>query len=259
MVLVISVLDYSTGYEMSFTVFYYLPVGFAAWFIGRNAGIGLSLVSAVSWQATNKLAGEVLSSPLIYVWNTGVRIVAFSILAILLHELRVALAHEQNLSRTDSLTGIMNRRAFYEVLAKELLRARRYEHPLAIAYIDLDNFKAINDQFGHSTGDSLLRTVADTLERALRDVDTLARLGGDEFAILLPNTDSMGAKKALAKIRGRLQQAMDRAGWPVTFSIGAVACPATSTTEDALQKVDEVMYNVKKTGKNAVQVAPYWC
>ncbi len=259
MVLVVSVLDYLTGYEMSFAIFYCLPVGFAAWFIGRNTGIGLSLVSAVVWLVTNKLAGEVLSNPLIYVWNTGVRIVAFSILTILLHELRVALAHEQNLSRTDSLTGIMNRRAFYEVLAKELLRARRYEQPLTIAYIDLDNFKAMNDRFGHSAGDALLRTVADTLERLIRGTDTLARLGGDEFAILLPNTDGMGAKKALANIRDHLQQAMDRAGWPVTFSIGAVACPATSTTEDILRKVDEVMYSIKKTGKNAVQLDPYAC
>lgn len=208
------------------------------------------------WQISNKLAGEALSSPLVYLWNTGTRIVAFSIFAILLHKLRVALERERNLARTDSLTGATNRRAFYEAFAKELLRAQRFDQPLTIAYLDLDNFKAMNDLFGHSTGDTLLRTITATLQGGTRGIDVVARLGGDEFAILFPNTDSMGAKKALTKIRDHLQQAMDRAGWPVTFSIGAITClgPSTTTIEDVLQEVDRVMYRIKQAGKDAVQV-----
>jgi diguanylate cyclase (GGDEF)-like protein len=260
LVLFVGTLDYWTGYEMSFALFYFIPVGFAAWFIGRDSGIGISLISAVVWQISNKLAGEALSSPLIYLWNTGTRIVAFSIFAILLHKLRVALEHERILARTDSLTGAMNRRAFYEALAQELLRAQRCEQPLTIAYIDLDNFKAMNDLFGHSTGDTLLRTVTATLQGGTRGIDVVARLGGDEFAILFPDTDSMGAKKALTKIRDHLQQAMGGADWPVTCSIGAITCVGPSTTiEDVLQEVDRVMYRIKQTGKDAVQVDTYTC
>jgi diguanylate cyclase (GGDEF)-like protein len=256
----IGTLDYWTGYAMSFALFYLIPVSFAAWFIGRDSGIGISLASAVVWQISNKLAGEALSSPLI-LWNTGARLVVFAIFAILLHRLRVALEHERNLARTDSLTGAVNRRAFYEAFAKELLRAQRCEQPLTIAYIDLDNFKAVNDLFGHRAGDTLLRTVAATLQGGTRNMDVVARLGGDEFAILFPNTDSMGAKKALTKIRDHLQQAMGRTDWPTTFSIGAITClgPPSTTMEDVLQEVDRVMYRIKQTGKDAVQVDTYTC
>jgi diguanylate cyclase (GGDEF)-like protein len=261
LVLFIGTLDYWTGYQMSFALFYLVPVGFAAWFIGRDSGIGISLASAVVWQISNKLAGEALSSPLIYLWNTGTRLVVFSIFAILLHKLQVALEHERNLARTDSLTGAMNRRAFYEAFAKELLRVQRCEQPLTLAYIDVDDFKAMNDLFGHSTGDTVLRSVAATLQGGTRGIDVVARLGGDEFAILFPNTDSMGAKKALTRIRDHLQQAMGRADWPVTFSIGAVTClgPPPTTIEDVLQEVDRVMYRIKQTGKDALQVDTYTC
>ena len=260
LVLLVGVLDYSTGYEMSFAIFYLVPVSLAAWYIGRNAALGIALVSALVWQSTNKLAGEALSSPLLYAWNTAVRVVAFSIIVVLLHELRIALNHERNLARTDPLTGVMNRRAFYEEFAREIRRAQRYEHPLTIAYIDLDDFKAMNDRLGHSTGDTLLRTVARTIGRAIRDTDVVARLGGDEFAILFPDTDATGAEKALAKIREQLQQAMDRSTWQVTFSIGAITCLTPSTTIDAiLRDVDRVMYSVKRKGKNAVQLDTHTC
>lgn len=260
LILIVGVFDYLTGYELSFATFYFIPVGVAAWFAGRDVGIGASLVSPVVWQVTNNLAGQVFSSPLIYVWNTGIRIVALSILAILIHKLRVALEHERTLSRTDSLTGAMNRRAFYEAFAKELLRAQRYERSLTIAYIDLDNFKAVNDRFGHSAGDTLLRTVIATIESAIRGTDTVARLGGDEFALLLPDTDSTGAKKVLTQIHDHLQQEMDRHGWPVTFSVGAITCLAPSTPIEAiLGDVDRVMYRIKKTGKNAVRLESHPC
>lgn len=255
LVLLIVVLDYLTGYEMSFATFYLIPVGLAAWYVGRNTGLGMTLASAVVWQITNMLAGEALSSPLLYAWNTAVRIVAFSIVAILLHKLRVALERERKLSRTDPLTGVMNRRAFYEELTRELLRAQRYNHPLTIAYVDLDDFKATNDRFGHSAGDTLLRTVADTVEGTIRNTDMVARLGGDEFAIVFPNLDGMGAQKALTKIREHLQRAMDGPGWPLTFSIGAITYSAPSTTMEAiLRDVDRVMYSIKRTGKNAVRL-----
>jgi diguanylate cyclase (GGDEF)-like protein len=260
LVIALSLLDYLTGYEMSFAIFYLIPVGLAAWYVGRNTSLAMALASAVAWQITNKLAGEVLSSPLLYTWNTAVRLVAFSIVAILLHKLRVALERERKLSRIDPLTLVMNRRAFYEEFERELLRAQRYKHPLTIAYIDLDDFKALNDRFGHSAGDTLLRTVADTIGRTIRDTDMVARLGGDEFAILFPDTDSTGAQKALTKISERLQRAMDRAGWSVTFSVGAITCPVPSTTIEAiLRDVDRAMYSIKKTGKNAVRLDTHTC
>ena len=147
--LLLGVLDYLTGYEVSFAFFYLVPVSLVAWFVGRDAAVGLSVVSAITWQVSNILAGESLSNPLIFLWYTSTRLGFFLVVAILLDRLRLALANERKLSRTDTLTGALNRRAFYEVASIEITRARRYDRPLSVAYIDLDNFKAVNDRFGH--------------------------------------------------------------------------------------------------------------
>lgn len=259
LVLLIGVLDYWTGYEMSLALFYLVPVSFAAWYVGRCAGIAVSLISGAVWEVSNDLAGQTFSSPLFYAWNMTSRIVVFSLTAILLCKLHAVLEHERELSRTDPLTGVMNRRAFQEEFARELHRAQRYELPLTLAFIDLDNFKAMNDQFGHSAGDTVLCTVAGTIDRVIRDTDIAARLGGDEFGIVLTNTGSVGAKKALTKIHTHLHQAMEQLGWAMTFSIGAVACPplCSATVEELFGEADEIMYSVKKTGKDAIQVITY--
>jgi diguanylate cyclase (GGDEF)-like protein len=212
LVLLIGVLDYWTGHEMSFAIFYLVPVSFAAWFVGRYAGLTVSLVSGAVWEVSNVLAGQTFSSPLFYAWNTTSRIVVFSLMAILLCKLHAALEHERKLSRIDPLTGVLNRRAFQEEFARELRRAQRYELPLTLAFIDLDDFKAMNDQFGHSAGDALLCTVAATIDRVIRDTDIAARLGGDEFAILFTNTDSVGAPKGLTKVHTYLQRVAMRMG-----------------------------------------------
>jgi diguanylate cyclase (GGDEF)-like protein len=103
-------------------------------------------------------------------------------------ELRSAMEREKEAARTDSLTGAMNSRAFGELATAELHRARRYERPFTIAYVDIDDFKAVNDRFGHSSGDTLLRLVAETMKHNSRAVDVIARVGGDEFVILFPET-----------------------------------------------------------------------
>ena len=244
---------------MSFAIFYLVPVSFAAWFVGRYADIVVSLISGAVLEVSNDLAGLTFSSPLFYAWNTTARIVVFSLTAILLCKLHAVLEHERKLSRIDPLTELMNRRAFQEEFARELRRAQRYDFPLTLAFIDLDDFKATNDQFGHSAGDDLLCTIGGTIDRVIRETDIAARFGGDEFAILFTNTNSVGAKKALTKIHTHLQQAMEQLGWAVTLSIGAVACPplCSATVEELFREADEIMYSVKKTGKDAMQVITY--
>lgn len=158
--------------------------------------------------------------------------------------------------RTDSLTGAVNRRFFYEVLQRELDRSRRYHHPLTIAYLDLDNFKVINDQWGHSTGDQVLRTVVESAQQQLRSTDVLARLNGDEFAVLFPETGQQAAQSAVPKLHAALLQVMHQNAWPVTFSTGVVTCLAPPAAVDELiQSADELMYSVKRSGKNAIHYA----
>jgi diguanylate cyclase (GGDEF)-like protein len=168
-------------------------------------------------------------------------------------KLKVALDKEKTLSRTDSLTKILNRRAFTESAETEIYRARRYKHPFTIVFMDLDNFKAVNDTFGHSAGDKLLDLVAQTIKNNMRSSDLIGRLGGDEFSILMPETGFESADISMRRLQLKLLDIMQRNGWPVTFSIGMVTYTTPpDSIEDIIRKADSVMYSVKNNGKNMI-------
>ncbi|HZZ15422.1 MAG TPA: diguanylate cyclase [Candidatus Sulfotelmatobacter sp.] len=170
--------------------------------------------------------------------------------------LKSLLAKEQDLARIDPLTTVPNRRAFYEALEKERVRSLRYRRPCTIAYLDLDNFKKVNDSLGHAVGDELLVEVAAGLRSNLRVTDYVGRLGGDEFAILLPETDATAAKLVLHKLRLRLLEQMKTHNWKVTFSIGAATFLDPPASLDVMIRLaDETMYAIKAQGKNNVSVS----
>ena len=122
---------------------------------------------------------------------------------------------------------------------------------MTVAYFDVDNFKAVNDRFGHGRGDELLVLIADTVKNTIRETDTIARLGGDEFALLLPEIDCQAAKSVLTRVFQRLTQAVQQQGLEVGFSIGAVTfTELPSSVELMLERVDKLMYQTKLEGKN---------
>jgi diguanylate cyclase (GGDEF)-like protein len=253
-VILLGIIDYFTGYEASFALFYLLPVSFVAWFTGKEAGFFISIIAAATWHLANSLAGELFSNPLIPYWNAVTRLVFFVVVTFTLSRLKLALEHARSLSRMDHLTGVANSRAFYDIASVELSRARRYRHTLTVSYIDLDNFKYINDHFGHNVGDVVLRMVGQTILRNLRSSDTVARLGGDEFAILFPETDPDAAQMVLYKIQGLLTAEMQKNAWPISFSIGAVTyVEAAESVDKMIQMADDLMYVAKRNGKNLVE------
>jgi diguanylate cyclase (GGDEF)-like protein len=169
--------------------------------------------------------------------------------------LKSLLAGEHELARIDSLTTVPNRRAFYETLDRERVRSLRYRRPFTIAYVDLDNFKKVNDTLGHAVGDDLLVQVAAGLRSNLRGSDYVGRLGGDEFAILLPETDATAAELVLSKLRLRLLEEMKAHSWQVTFSIGAATFLDPPDSVDVIIRMaDETMYAIKAHGKDNVSV-----
>ena len=160
----------------------------------------------------------------------------------------------KKLTRQDDLTGVLNRRGFFEVLGDESKRSQRYLHPLTVVYVDLDDFKLVNDLKGHKTGNLVLQEVARTMQSILREVDFVARLGGDEFALLLPETGAENVRVVLDKLRTALMNEMNAHDWRVTFSIGAVTFnDPRVTAEEMIARADELMYSVKLSGKNRVE------
>lgn len=255
-VLMVKWLDVWSGHEVSFSLFYLVPIGLTCWKIGGRASLFMVGLSAVSWAQAEVIAGREYSHAAIPFWNALVRLTFFLIFTVLLQSLRNAIGREHGLARTDMLTGAVNRRCFFEMLMEELARTQRYGRGFALVYLDLDHFKKVNDQLGHAVGDQVLKTVVDVMRENLRRTDTVARLGGDEFALLLPETPAQSAELLISKLRFQLLDAMNDAGWPVTFSIGLLNCGGELQDEDQLiKRVDQLMYDVKRNGRNNLSIA----
>jgi diguanylate cyclase (GGDEF)-like protein len=158
---------------------------------------------------------------------------------------------------TDELTGLFNHRRFQEVMVSEVERARRFGHELGLIILDLDNFKQVNDTYGHLQGDMVLREVARVLRQSSREIDEPARYGGEEMAVALPQTDLEGAYQFAERVRRRIEALelplLDNKGTlKVTASFGAASLgSAGSTDKDALvAAADQALYEAKRAGKN---------
>ena len=154
-----------------------------------------------------------------------------------------------NMSRTDPLTGVRNRRSFDEALAKRFAHARRYNRPLAVAMVDIDFFKQVNDTMGHQAGYDVLREVASVLKRVTRQTDFVARYGGEEFVVILPETPLFEALQFAEKIRANVALTGH------TASIGIAAMPHTRVNDAAalMRAADEALYRAKGNGRNRVE------
>ncbi len=258
LIALIGATDYHTGYEYAFSLFYLVPITLITWRLGAVWGHGSAALSALVWLAADIGSGHPHSTLVVPIWNTAIRFFVFALVVALLNALRAALSRETALARFDALTGAVNAHHFYELAQSEIERARRYRRPFALAYIDLDNFKAVNDAHGHAAGDRVLRDVVNLIRGQIRRSDVVARLGGDEFVVLLPETGAGAAEQTLSKIRANLLHEMRERQLPVTFSIGILTCTEPPSSTDALvQQADALMYTVKAGTKDAIRSALY--
>jgi diguanylate cyclase (GGDEF)-like protein len=254
LILALGFVDFWVGPEISFSLFYLIPLFLITWYAGRWPGFVAALLGAGTWLVADILAGETYRHPMVALWNVITRVTFFMSISLLLAALKQRLEQEEEHARTDMVTQVANVRSFTERLSVELERARRYKRPLTMVYMDADNFKEVNDRFGHATGDTLLLWMARTMMQNVRVTDVVARLGGDEFAILLPETNSDEAKIVVSKLRHLLISTMVEKGWPVTFSIGVVTfVEVPATAKEVIRSADDLMYVVKRSGKNAVR------
>jgi diguanylate cyclase (GGDEF)-like protein len=253
--LIVGVIRYLTGPELAFSIFYIFPVILVTWKVGKWAGIFIATTSAASWLVADLMMLNAFSNSIIPFVNETLRLIVFLAITWVTYELKISLESQKTLARTDPLTGIVNRRAFLEMANIELRRALRFRHPLTLIYIDLDNFKNVNDRFGHSTGDVLLRSVANLINQNIREVDIFGRMGGDEFCIFLSETEQASAHTIATKLQNKLLDLVRKNCWPATFSIGVVTYSKTPiSVEEMIKEADRQMYSAKEKGKNKIQL-----
>jgi diguanylate cyclase (GGDEF)-like protein len=250
--------DYVTGDEILLFVFQLVPVGILAWGAGVYAGLAGSVIASgvvlVSYVA---IGGQMRT---IYAWHATVTLVSTSALAWTVARLRdgrrriaALLDSERKASREDPLTTLATARAFHERLTLEIDRMRRHSTPLSLLYLDLDDFKHINDERGHMAGDQLLARVGKLLHLATRKVDLCARLGGDEFAVLMPETGAADALHVAERIRDAMLKSFSEGGASIGMSagLGTFATPPLDA-QVPLNQADALMYEAKKSGKNRI-------
>jgi diguanylate cyclase (GGDEF)-like protein len=154
---------------------------------------------------------------------------------------------------TDHLTGLANRRRFERQLEREVNRTLRHGHSFCLLMLDLDNFKRLNDSFGHSTGDEAIRRIGKVLQEGTRGIDLAARIGGEEFALILVETSLEGGLELAERLRASIKEiSIPRAGH-ITASFGVTECPSSAqTSRDLLHSADSALYEAKRAGRNRV-------
>lgn len=253
----IGLVDYLTGSLLSIHSIYILPVCLTAWSLGRRAGLMTSLICALAGLAANWDLAAQHTGGLIAGWNAVMGFAAFATVALLLSSVRRTFNRERRNARFDPLTGALNMRALHHAISRAVVQAREANRTLILAYVDLDNFKSINDRFGHDAGDEVLRSFTRSAKALLAPEDAVARLGGDEFVLLTSHPEGGDIDAAVQALHAQLASALAALPYPSSFSMGAVfAAPAELGPQDSLiQMADRLMYQVKRDGKNALRIA----
>ncbi len=251
MLIALGYLDFLTGYQISLSVFYFVPVYLSTWYGGRFLGILNSILAATVWMVAAMHSGMPFPSPWVASWDFLDRFAIFAVVTLLLGSVHNRLRVEARQANTDLLTGLVNRRRFYMRVDEESARLRRYKRPFTLVYIDMDNFKDLNDVRGHSEGDEALRVFGEHIRLSTRQSDVVGRVGGDEFAALFPETDAVRAKSIMVKLLASLNALMHGHDWPITFSAGAITfLEPMDTAEAMVHAADALMYEVKRGTKD---------
>ena len=253
----IGFLDWLTGPDLGFSLFYLAPIVYAGWRLGRVPVVLVAVGASVAWTVA-ELAWNP-ASDLTTAWNAFTRLAIYVTIGLLTavvradrDELRRAIDRETALARTDAVTGLPNSRSMMELLQQETLRRRAESRPIAMAYLDLDNFKAVNDARGHAAGDALLQEVAAILRQSVDPGDIPARVGGDEFAVLASiSTTADSMRATAARIEERVRRLGERyPGLGFGASVGTAWFPVPPEQPDELfRAADAAMYDVKVAHK----------
>jgi diguanylate cyclase (GGDEF)-like protein len=245
-------LDGITGPHYSVNSLYLVLLCMTTWCFGRIAGLTSGALAIAATVYLNGFGDEFSAQEssvpaLAAAWNASMRGVGVVFIILLVGAFRRTFDQEQANALIDPLTGLGNRRSFHRECKRQELAAQRDRRILLCGVIDLDGFKAVNDQHGHAAGDEVLRIVAQALVAAVRPYDVTARLGGDEFAFCLTVRDEAAGQLKAGRIHEAVMAAMKASEWSATCSLGAAT---GSDVEQALRVADKIMYEAKALGKS---------
>lgn len=253
MVFLLGVAQYLVGARIDVSPFFVLPVLINSWYGNSRTGFFVAFLSVLTLFVARAAGSSATLTSFYSLLTVLPHFLAYLIFTMLVINFRNTLRIQVNVAETDGLTGIHNARSFRMAVTSELARSRRYSHVFSLAYIDVDDFKSINDLSGHAAGDRLLIEVAKCLVSSLRESDVVARLGGDEYACLLPETSQDEARKAFVKTIFQLKQCAKRNQWPVSFSIGVITfAELPADADQAIGLADRLMYSVKRHHKDDI-------
>ena len=258
--------DYATGPDISFSIFYLMPIVATGWWFGSRIAVLTAAAATVAWITADIAAYD--HSISISGWNGFTRAVIFISMGFLTARIRLdqqrlsALAarleeeraREAELARRDSLTGLPNSRAFMEVLADRIRACRSSGRSICVLYVDVDNFKRVNDSLGHAAGDEALRRVAAALRDTVRADDAVGRLGGDEFAVLAADVPAELPERIARRLLERIElvaRDFPDTGLGASVGVAFLAAPPEDP-EEVLRRADSAMYEAKASGKNRI-------
>jgi diguanylate cyclase (GGDEF)-like protein len=250
----VALFDYLGGPEFGFSLFYLIPIFLVARLGDWTSAWLTAMLAAFAWMVIDVLTSG-YTTVLAPLWNTLTRFAFFSLALVALRNYQERLTAAQLRALSDPLTGLPNRQYLHIMLGAARARLERHGKPLTLAYLDIDDFKLLNDRHGHNAGDALLKQVARALAEHTRDTDTVARVGGDEFLILLPESPHRVARPVLERVHQALKEIPLPRETALTMSIGACTFHRPQESiEEMMRLADDVMYRVKGTGKNDLRI-----
>jgi len=255
--------DIVNGSDYGLSLLYLVPIALGGWFYGKTVGVGTALQSAAWWAFAD--LGEHPDRPFSpALWNVFTRLAIFLTIALGAAAMRAdrkrlqeMLEEEKRVARVDALTGLENGRSFRDLVAQDLARAARGRTPISVIYVDIDNFKAVNDRHGHAAGDALLADIGAVLRTQLRSGDRAARLGGDEFAMLLWGAGGAEGSQVAERVVAAVTELGRRHPDARIGASAGISTPSSldTTVQQLLHDADEAMYEVKRAGKGRVRVS----
>lgn len=236
-----------------FSAFYILPIVIASWYVGLKSGIFLSVFCLAEYSFLFIYYQVQTFNLNVFLISFIPKMVVYFFIVYILVRLKKSLKAERLLARIDSLTRIGNRKSLYERVELEMNNLRRYNKIFALVYFDIDDFKKLNDDYGHIEGDRILKTFTNRINGTIRKNDALFRVGGDEFILILPQTNLEQSKIVMAKIKTSLNEPDEESKKFPTASAGVgIFTVYIENIEDVVLYVDKLMIKVKKSGKNNV-------